>query len=160
MDKYLRRDCPRLGTMNGHLLPQGEQSVHELDRGDRVFKTGAATTCSVGRFNEFESVVAMTDEKYMSNRTDEGRTSREYSFIGVDGVRGMEGFGKRGDAGSIVWDKEGRMMLGFLFASQVPHGCDGVYSPATPVEDVLDDIVRASGGDIVDIRVLVPSKES
>jgi len=158
VDKYLGRDCPRPGTMNGYMLPHGEQSVHELERGDRVFKTGAATTCSVGRFNEFESVVVIKEERYMSDRTDEGRNSREYSFIGVDGVRGVEKLGKRGDAESVVWDKEGRM-LGFLFASQVPHGCDGGYSLVIPIEDVLDDIVRASGGDIVDIRVLVPSEE-
>jgi hypothetical protein len=77
--------------------------------------------------------------------------------MGIFGHRegGEEKFGDRGDAGSVVWDKQGRA-LGLLGTEQTPQQCHYGYSLVTPIEDVFESIKAASEGVILDVQIAEP----
>ncbi|KAK0713314.1 hypothetical protein B0T26DRAFT_649684, partial [Lasiosphaeria miniovina] len=65
-------------------------------------------------------------------------------------------YATRGDSGSVVWDKEGRL-VGLFFTRQTPQGCSAnalVY--ITPIHDVLEDMIKFCKGAIKEIRLAPP----
>ncbi|KAK0705449.1 hypothetical protein B0H67DRAFT_499264, partial [Lasiosphaeris hirsuta] len=65
-------------------------------------------------------------------------------------------FATHGDSGSVVWDKEGRV-VGLLFTGQAPQGsAASTLAYVTPIHDVLEDIMKFSQGAIKEIRLAPP----
>ncbi|KAH6856011.1 hypothetical protein B0I37DRAFT_442755 [Chaetomium sp. MPI-CAGE-AT-0009] len=149
--EYLDHEFPF--ELEGNLRPQ-TRSIHGLRKGDRVFKKGASTKCTVGKFEEIKADCNIREENYMLGRSGKDRKSTEYMFfpLGSDTP-----FGNRGDSGSVVWDENGGVM-GLLFTGQQPQGSKQGYCLVTPIEDVFDSIKEMSEGKILDIRILEESK--
>jgi hypothetical protein len=132
----------------GNLKPQ-TRSIHNMGKGGLVFKNGASTKSTIGKFEEIKPDCTIIEEKYMPGRKAGDRRSTEYMFFPLCN----RPFGNRGDSGSVVWDEDGGVM-GLLFTGQQPHGSNHGYSLVTPIEDVFESIKDASRGNILDIRVL------
>jgi hypothetical protein len=127
---------------------QGTGSIYHMKKDDLVYKVGASTKCTIGKFEALKADYGIKEERYMQ-RPEELYKSTEFMFIGAQG----QPFGRRGDSGSIVWDTNG-YAVGLLFRGQSPGQSRGWFVYVTPIEDVLASIKAKSEGKIQDIRFL------
>ncbi|KAF4995124.1 hypothetical protein FDECE_12895 [Fusarium decemcellulare] len=72
----------------------------------------------------------------------------EVAFLGHNGRL----FSAFGDSGSVVFDAEGGVM-GLVFTGQKPQNADKTYSYVTAIENVFDDIMASSNGEITAVRI-------
>lgn len=125
---------------------QGTRSIHQMKKDDLVYKVGAATKCTVGKFDALKVDCDIREERYMEQPK---KLSTEFMFIG----EGELPFARKGDSGSIVWDTHGRA-VGLLFRGQCPGQSRGCFAFVTPIEDVFTSIKAKSRGKIEEIRFL------
>jgi len=123
-------------------------SIHDMNKGDLVYKIGASTKCTIGQFDALKPDCVIKEERYMQGR-EANLVSTEFMFIGVQDLP----FARWGDSGSIVWDRYG-CAVGLLFRGQSPSQSHGWFAYVTPIEDVFASIRHMSGGKIQDIRFL------
>jgi hypothetical protein len=127
-----------------------QAGLRGLQHGDVVYKVGATTRLTIGKFSHVKSDVKISHDKHMPGP----RMSEEFAFISsAMSKEGDARFASHGDSGSVVWDKEGQA-VGLLFRGQTPQQVNkGVLAYVTPLEDVIADIKDRSGGKIKDIRI-------
>ncbi|KAK3362336.1 hypothetical protein B0T25DRAFT_467549 [Lasiosphaeria hispida] len=145
-------DLPSQVTFGGSLKQPTAAGLRGLSQQEPVFKVGATTVATMGKFSTMKSDVNIAEDRHLV-----AGLSEEFSY--VQGGNLVEGpgdasFATKGDSGSVVWDKEGRA-VGLLFTGQVPQGAEKetlVY--VTPIHNVFEDIKRFSGGGIKEIRIV------
>ncbi|KAM7189986.1 hypothetical protein V8F20_009920 [Naviculisporaceae sp. PSN 640] len=120
---------------------------HHLKQGELVYMVGATTGPSIGVLNKMPAYVKTSEVKHISSDT-----STEYTVV-RGWVAKSRPFAKYGDSGSVVWDKDGRL-LGLVSRGQkVLHSCE-IICYVTPIDVVFRDIKDLSNGEITDIKVL------
>jgi len=145
-------DRPNL-TFGIPLQPQRQTISREpgpLPRCWVGYKYGTTTGATRGVFHVFKPDVNITDDRYMV--PPDGFESGEYSF--QMNLRGIdEPFTRKGDSGSIVYDKYG-CVLGLLFRGLQPKGSRyEAHGYVTPIEYIFASIKNSSNRRIVDVRI-------
>ncbi len=140
-------------------------SIHQMEKGHRVYKVGSSTRCTVGEFDALKADCVIREERYMPGRkpedSDPGKVdlkSTEFIFIGSTHAQLAESqsrspFARWGDSGSVAWDRRG-CAVGLLFRGHSPGQTTGWFTFMTPIEDVFESIKIMSKGKIEDIRFL------
>ncbi|KAK3364745.1 hypothetical protein B0T24DRAFT_638557 [Lasiosphaeria ovina] len=165
-EKYNHRDFDLLpnSTTFGGLLQEPTDGLRGLAHGELVYKVGTTTRMTVGKFSHMKSDVKIAEDRHVSlgaeDRHVSPRVSEEFGFIQVGTIGknyvGCREFATYGDSGSVVWDKEGRI-VGLLFTGQTPQGTSSqTLSYITPIHDVFEDIMKFSNGEIKEIRLAPP----
>ncbi|KAH6631482.1 hypothetical protein F5144DRAFT_612140 [Chaetomium tenue] len=152
MEKYPNEGLQYPETFGTGLGQIPQAGLRGLQQGDTVYKVGATTRFTIGKFNCVKSDIKISLDKHMSGP----RMSEEFAFISAVKTSDIVGrFSSPGDSGSVVWDQNGRA-VGLLFRGQTPQQADkGSLIYVTPLEDVIADIKQRSGGKIKDIRIAV-----
>ncbi|GAB1312080.1 hypothetical protein MFIFM68171_02290 [Madurella fahalii] len=146
---------PELPTDGGLLQEPTEDGLRGLAHSELVYKVGATTAMTLGRFSRMKSDVMIAEDRHASPGL-----SEEFAYIQagslVSNYEGRPAFATHGDSGSVVWDKEGRV-VGLLFTGQTPQGtAANTLAYVTPIHDVLEDIMKFSKGAIKEIRLAPP----
>jgi hypothetical protein len=118
--------------------------------GEMIFKKGASTGPTSGRFSRLKTDVTLKDDAHLEAvmGTDKYH-SREFLFVGCPGT---EWLAKTGDSGSVVFNEEGRA-VGLLFRGHKAQQGPDTWAYITPIQDIFADIKDFSKGGITDIRI-------
>ncbi|KAK5651827.1 hypothetical protein OQA88_11596 [Cercophora sp. LCS_1] len=151
-------------TGEGQLLGPQATSLHSFVRDgfsvtEKVFgfKKGASTRCTVGQLSAVKSTCRIAEDKHLG-RSDKERESTEFVF-GPPENNAHRMFGTKGDSGSIVFDRRGKVM-GLLFRGGLPQQTKAGYCFVTPIEDVFSDIKRYNRNAVEDIRLFVEEEDA
>lgn len=120
-----------------------------MESRDPVFKYGATTGHTSGRYQKYKAECSVRHDKYLNMGTS------GYMFIphGKEGKNSRLPFGNKGDSGAAVFNAWGQVVE-LLFTGEKPKRSAGPgYALITPIEDVLADIKPLSKGNIADIRI-------
>ncbi|KAF4124795.1 hypothetical protein GMORB2_5461 [Geosmithia morbida] len=121
------------------------------ERHDLVFKIGASTQLTAGRFSNHEADISLPWDRHIPEAT----RSTESCFLVDDSTfRTRRPITLRGDSGAVVYNESGAV-VGLLFSGQTPQQSTSGYMLVTPIQDVFEDIKRLSKGQVTDIRVAV-----
>lgn len=147
----------RMGPNESRALlkdPPKKGGIKEVKNGDVVYKIGSTTGPTGGRFSIPKMDVSLSEDRHVQEfmaKKQRSYLSKEYIFFGMG--KGNNILAKKGDSGSVVFDKHGNA-IGLLF-----RGCQAnleadSYAFITPIEDVFADIKAYSGNKILDIRIV------
>ncbi|KAG7289584.1 hypothetical protein NEMBOFW57_005955 [Staphylotrichum longicolle] len=128
--------------------PSREEGLRSTPNGAAVFKLGSASGPTSGVFSELKAGVAFRDDARLGAVLGQEKRS-EFMYVEDPALRW---FSKRGDAGSVVFDEEGRA-LGLLLGGHRPQQAANQCIYVTSIEDVFEDIKQFSKGGIIDIRI-------
>ncbi|KAK0715993.1 hypothetical protein B0H67DRAFT_554408 [Lasiosphaeris hirsuta] len=145
------QEFPAQVTYDAPLRQPTKSGLKGLSQEAFVYKLGATTEATVGRFNGMKSEVNIAQDRHLV-----GGDSEEFSYIqGGELIKGFDGhqaFATKGDSGSVVWDEEGRA-VGLLFRGQTAQQVIETIVYVTPIHDVFEDIKKFSQGAITEIRI-------
>lgn len=118
--------------------------MKDVSPGFLGWKVGNRTKITAGAYNQYKVTTGLSGmDKYMKYQSD------EHVFIGAP-ARTETPFSNPGDSGSVVYDKDGKV-VGLLFRGQIPNQASAGYTFVTPISDVFDDIKLMTG--VEDVRV-------
>ncbi|KAK0702350.1 hypothetical protein B0H67DRAFT_650387 [Lasiosphaeris hirsuta] len=131
------------GTNEALLRQPPDTGLKEVLQESYVFKKGAISGVSAGKYSKTPADVAVHEDPYIA-RGLQTPLSTELGYVhqGVVNQGHASLFARDGDSGSIVWDEDGRA-LGLVFTGQKVTGAKKhklVY--ITPLDEVFDDINR------------------
>lgn len=126
-----------------------QDALKTLTGGETLYKVGATTGLTIGRFSKYKDGVKLDHDKHISSGP-----SCEAALIGCpERLAGGPVFADRGDSGAAVWDGSGRL-VGLVFTGHAPRQAGKqALAYVTPIEDVFEDIIAFSKGQITGIRV-------
>jgi hypothetical protein len=154
-DKYaLPTEFPDRATFGGSLRQPTESGLRGLSQGAFVYKVGATTEATIGKFSQMKANVKISEDQHLLSGN-----SEEFCYIQGGTLKEKYGgfpFALLGDSGSVVWDKEGRA-AGLLYRGQRPQKTGQTFHYVTPIHDVFEDIKKFSGGAIKEIRIAEPA---
>jgi hypothetical protein len=143
-------------------LPQGEglgrlkqppvHGTRSVKTDAPVYKKGARTGPTIGRFQRLRYDVRLRDDKHLEGVIGHyNHISQEMAFIGDPD---NQWFAREGDSGSVVFDAEGRA-LGLLFRGHSGHNPANSSVYISPIEDVFHDIkeLLKNHDEVTDIRI-------
>jgi len=139
---------PSCFKVNGVKLkdPSPGLTIRSMEQGTQLWKGGSSTGITQGTFSRYRSLCRV-----------EGRMSLEWPIFGgaicsVGGGGPDESFADAGDGGAAVFDSEGRV-VGLLTRGQKAWRDNKGYAFVTPIEDVFEDIIDSTEGDIQAVRI-------
>ncbi|KAK3343541.1 hypothetical protein B0T25DRAFT_301556 [Lasiosphaeria hispida] len=106
------KEFPAQVTIDASLRQPTESGLRGLSQGALVYKVGATSGVTVGRFNQMKSDVRITEDKHLLQGNPE-----EFAYCQggtLVGAPPHPAFGMKSDSGSVVWGVEGRA-VGLLF---------------------------------------------
>ncbi|KAF4962953.1 hypothetical protein FSARC_8979 [Fusarium sarcochroum] len=126
--------------------PNPETTLHSMPSGTNLWKAGNRTGVTSGIFSSYRSLCRVGRQM-----------SEEYVVFGGgpncrDSLDPEKRFAKAGDAGSVVFNRQGEV-VGLLTAGQKPLNNQAGYVFVTPIENVFDDIRKCSNDYITDVRI-------
>lgn len=139
---------PEPVTFGSPLQQPTKAGLRGVCQKELVYKVGATTTTTVGKFNQMKADVSIAEDRHVSPGL-----SEEFSYVNT-GDTGA--FGTKGDSGSVVWDRKGQA-VGLLFTGQKPQGAKQTLTYVMAIEDLFMDIIKFSKGEIKEIRIADPT---
>ncbi|KAM0339926.1 hypothetical protein ACHAPU_010759 [Fusarium lateritium] len=137
-----------LRDQRSSILPLDGKSQSHLPTTSKIWKVGARTGLTMGKFSEFKSMVRIIDDKHLA-----APVSDEYTFFHERPFT-QTMFSSNGDSGAIIYDENG-CIVGLAFTGCNPSQANSFigFSYVTPIEYVFSDIKAQSNGEIVAIRI-------
>lgn len=146
-------------TYGCRLQSPPEGPAEALKTGKALYKVGATTGPTIGRFNGYKADVRLHDDGHV-----ESSPSLEHTLIAAN-IRGgatryNPPFVDYGDSGSVVFDGSGRL-IGLVTGGHIPQQADTMgFVYVTPIEQVFQDIKDFFAGQVTDVRVYTDDSES
>ncbi|KAJ4255021.1 hypothetical protein NW762_009825 [Fusarium torreyae] len=126
--------------------PNPGTTLRCMSSGTNLWKAGNTTGVTSGIYSSYPSLCRIG-----------GQMSEEHVVFGGgpncrDPLHPEKRFAKAGDAGSVVFNRQGEV-VGLLTAGQRPLNNRTGYAFVTPIEDVLNDIMKRSNAYITEVRI-------
>lgn len=144
--KYASAYCPLPSTCGVPLKQPASRTLADMERGELVFKCGARTGPTAGRYSYVETRGKLKTYGATNSCLPFSQYIIEPCPLKMTGVESC--FGNVGDSGSVVYNSSGEV-LGLLrgVKSMARAGC------VTAIEDMFDNIKALTGGVVTDIRI-------